>query len=166
MWGKSNIWLYLLQFISIYKCIPPTKQEKMWSEEIIARIALKLTPVPIFLFMSFWGLMYMVLILIYKSNFQLYWQHFIIDWMHPHPVKLVNNGKLLEKHGQRKFQLIFLVYRPIKYSLVRSIVKFTDHSTKNVQKIQYWIIFIVVYFHLYVLTPSKTWKNVVRGNYS
>ena len=86
--------------------------------------------------------------------------------MHPPPVKIVNYGKLLEKHGQRKFQLIYLVYRPIKYSLVRLIVKFTHHSTKNVQKIQYWIMFIVVYFHLYVLTPSKTWKNVVRGNYS
>ena len=79
---------------------------------------------------------------------------------------MVNYGKLLEKHGQRKFQLIYLVYRPIKYSLVRFIVKFTHHSTKNVQKIQYWIMFIVVYFHLYVHTPSKTRKNVVRGNYS
>ena len=58
----------------------------MLSEEIIARIALKLIHVPIFLFVSFWGLMYMVLIYINKSNFQLYCQHFIIDWMHPLPV--------------------------------------------------------------------------------
>ena len=57
--------------------------------------------------------------------------------MHPPPVKMVNYGKLLEKHGQRKLQLIYLVYRPIKYSLVGLFVKFTDHSTKNVQKIQY-----------------------------
>ena len=47
---------YLIIFIavfSIYKCITPPKQEKMWSEEIIARIALKITHVPIALFMSF-----------------------------------------------------------------------------------------------------------------
>ena len=41
--------------------------------------------------------MYMVSIKINKSNFQLYWQHFIIDWIHPPPVKMVNYGKLLEK---------------------------------------------------------------------
>ena len=59
MCRKFNIELYLLYFISIYMCLPPPKHEKMWSEEIIARIALKLTHVPIFLFVSFWGLMYM-----------------------------------------------------------------------------------------------------------
>ena len=67
--------------------------------------------------------------------------------MHQPHAKMANYVKLLEKTWSEEFPLIYFVHRPIKYSLVGLIVKFTDHSTKNVQKIQYWIIFIVVYFH-------------------
>ena len=79
--------------------------------------------------------------------------------MHQPHAKMANYVKLLEKTWSEEFQLINFVHRPIKQSLVLLIVKFNDHSTKYVQKIQYWIMFIVVYFHLYVHTPSKTRKK-------
>ena len=51
--------------------------------------------------------------------------------MQPPPVKIVNYVKLLGKHGQRKFQLIYLVQRHIKYPLVCIIYKFNNYSKKN-----------------------------------
>ena len=43
--------IYFQQYIFL-----PKNQEKLWSEEIINKIALKLSLVPIFLSMSFWSL--------------------------------------------------------------------------------------------------------------
>ena len=57
--------------------------------------------------------------------------------MHQPHAKMANYVKLLEKTWSEEFQLIYFVHRPIKYSLVCLIVKFTDHSTKNMQKIQH-----------------------------
>ena len=47
---------------------------------------------------------------------------------------MANYVKLLEKTLSEEFQLIYFVHRPIKYSLVCLIVKFTDHSTKMCRK--------------------------------
>ena len=68
--------------------------------------------------------------------------------MHQPHAKMANYVKLLEKTWSEEFQLIYFVHRPIKQSLVLLIVKFNDHSTTYVRKIQYLIIFIAVYFHL------------------
>ena len=47
-----------LEFISNnMRCSRKKKQEKLWSEEIITKIALELMHVPIFFPMSFWSLM-------------------------------------------------------------------------------------------------------------
>ena len=67
--------------------------------------------------------------------------------MHQPHAKMANYVKLLEKTWSEEFQLIYFVHRPIKQSLVLLIVKFNDHSTIYVMKIQYLIIFIAVYFH-------------------
>ena len=58
----------------------------------------------------------MVSIQINKSNFQLYSQHFIIDWMHPPPVKMVNYGKLLENMVRGNFSL-FISYTNLSNTL-------------------------------------------------
>ena len=100
-----------------------------------------------------------------SSTFKLYWLHFIVDLMHPPPVKIVNYVKLFGKHGQRKFQMIYLLQRHIKYPFVCIIYKFNNYFKKKYgRKIQNKTIFIRVYFQRYALHPKnqqKLWSEEI-----
>ena len=79
--------------------------------------------------------------------------------MHPPPVKIVNYVKLLGKHGQRKFKLIYLVQRHIKYPFVCIIYKFNNYSKNTGEKYK------IKQFSLEFISNDMRFIRKIKKNY-